>query len=212
MKPSLAPCACLVAALVACGSSVDPDSGGTSSGGGGGGTTTGTTTSTTSTTSTSSEGGAGGGTGGGSCSGYVDVAADNGAPTHYATFCSGGWGSGESSTAVGYLFEGGPAPGVQVFQIVGCLGAGPGSEGITLGVDDATAPGTYTKGSTQWIDPGGGAWGVEGDPFDVTITKLDPVGGVVEGTFSAMVTHGGNAAHALSGAFHVCRVSDMLAP
>lgn len=81
-----------------------------------------------------------------------------------------------------------------------------------MSVDKATAPGTFTVGSVNWTDQNGMQWSSAQFSPKVTITKLDPVGGAIEGTVSVMVTQGGNAAHTLDGAFHVCRVSDELAP
>jgi len=46
------------------------------------------------------------------------------------------------------------------------------------------------------------------------LAKYGAVGDSIDGTFTATVTHvmNGNAAHFLSGSFHVCRVQDELTP
>ena len=195
--------------LAACGSSVE-----TIGGSGGANTTTthtgtGTTTTTTTTTWTSSGGGSGGGS---PCAGEIQLVVDNGSPEILTSICQGAWGSSESSKAVGYIFSGGPYPGTQGLVVLGCAGPEAASEGILLSPADAIAPGHYTAGTTSYTDPGGITWGVSGDPFDMTVTALGPVGGSIQGTFSVMVTHGGNAAHDIEGTFDVCHVTDLNAP
>jgi hypothetical protein len=46
------------------------------------------------------------------------------------------------------------------------------------------------------------------------VTTFPAVGSAIDGTFTATVSHvmNGNAAHMLSGSFHVCRVQDELTP
>lgn len=193
-------------AVLACGGTVSTTTGGT------GGSTSSSSTTTGSGGSTSTSTGTGGAGGAGGCVGFLDVTADNGAPVHYGSVCADSFGSNESSTALGYVFSGGPAPGVQALTLLGCVSAAPKSEGIVLSLSDAVAPGTFTKGSVTWTDPGGIPWGVEGDPLSAVVTALGPVGGAIDGHFTAMVTHGGNAAHNVEGTFHVCRVNDLLAP
>ena len=147
------------------------------------------------------------------CSGYVDVVADNGAPQHFGSICAGSWGTNQTTSAVGYLFSGGPAPGVQRLEIAGCASSSAVSTtpGISLSASDASSVGTYTVGTTSYTDAAG-TWGFANDPFHLVVTRLDAAGGVIEGSFTAMVTHGGNAARSLTGSFHVCRVPDELAP
>src|SRR6185503_6039955 len=212
-----------VSFLVACGGSVESstDSSGTSSGDtsgtGAGGAATSSSTGTgaggasSTTSSTSGTGGQGAG-GGSACAGYIDLVEDNSAPKKLTSICQGSWGSSESTTAVGYSFSGGPFPGVQALEVAGCAGPGPKSQGIHLSASDAMNPGTYTKGTTFYTDTNGIDWGAANDPFKVTFTTIEAVGGVIEGTFSVIATHGGSAAHTVTGSFHVCRVQDELAP
>ena len=198
-----------VGLCAACGGKAVIDGSSTGGTGGAGGTSTTTTTHTTSTTSSSSSTGGAGGT---ECLGELEVVVDNGAPVPFASMCQGAWGSDESNKAVGYMFSGGPAPGSQGLVVLGCAHSYAGSQGIILAPRNATSPGTYTAGTATYTDENGGSWGADGDPFHMTVTKLGPVGGSIEGTFQALVTHGGNAGHNVSGTFNVCRVSDMLAP
>jgi hypothetical protein len=210
--------------LLACGGSVDAtsqSSGGTTSGSSSSGASSSSSSSSGASSSSSSSSGAGGassssssssGAGGGPCSGYLDIAADNGAAKHYASICQNSWGSNETTTALGYEFSGGPAPGVQRLNLVGCVGPGANSEGIDISMDKATTPGTFTVGTVSWTDQNGATWVSGNFAPKVTITKLDPVGGVIEGSVGGMVSQGGNAAHTLNGTFHVCRVNDELAP
>jgi hypothetical protein len=148
----------------------------------------------------------------GGCAGTIAVAVDNGGLEHFDSICNGSWGANQTTGALGYLFSGGPFPGVQTLDIEGCVSANANSEGLLIALDKAMAPGKYTKGSVTYTDKNGVAWGVANDPLSVTVTRFDAVGGVIEGSFNATVTHGGNAAHSLGGTFHVCRVSDELAP
>jgi len=193
----------------ACGGSVE------SQGGSGGASTTTTGQSTDSTTTTSSSitwTSSSGGGGSSPCVGEVQVVEDNGSPQVFGSICQGAWGSEQTDKAVGYIFMGGPAPGAQGLVILGCAGPQAASPGITLAPTDALTPGTYTAGATSYTDSQGNTWGVSGDPFELTVTTLGDVGGSIVGTYSVMVTHGGNAAHDVSGSFDVCRVPNLLAP
>jgi hypothetical protein len=136
---------------------------------------------------------------------------DNGALQHWSSNCASGWDPSATS-AIGYAFAGGPVGAPHGIQIVGCKSAAAQSEGIQFRVLDAQGPGTYTMGSTQYTDTTGVTWGFDTDPFKVTLTKVESTGGVIEGTFSEFVTHGGSAAHSIAGSFHVCHVMDLLAP
>lgn len=203
--------------LAACGSSIETSgSSGTASGSGGGGAASSTGTTSTSgtgggsSTSTSSSSGAGGEGGSGGC--YIDLVQDSAAPSHLTSICQGSFGADKSSEPVGYFISGGPFPGVHKLVIQGCADMGAQSHGIQLSADDAMGTGTFTMGTTYYTDLNGGDWGVAGDPFSMTVTKLEDVGGVIEGTFDVMVTHGGSAAYDVSGSFHACRVPDLLAP
>jgi hypothetical protein len=144
------------------------------------------------------------------CMGSIDVAVDNGAPVHWTAICFNAWGSMWSQTAVGYLFSAGPSPiGVRV---EGCENSGDLTEspGIRLMTSNAMTPGTYTMGSIQFTPMAGMNWStLTGAPFEVKITKLDPVGGYIDGTFSGVVAAPGGG-HSLAGSFHVCRVEDQL--
>ncbi|MFO0758963.1 MAG: hypothetical protein U0359_20895 [Byssovorax sp.] len=198
-------------------------SGSTTTGTGGSSSTTagtgGSSSTTTVTTTTTGAGGQGGastttttGAGGsGGCSGSIDLVADNGAPVHLASHCMGSWGD-PSVGAEGYIFMGGPAPGIERLEIIGCKSDAANSEGVHLSAKDVMGTGTFTVGTTYYTAPDGSMWGVDGDPFEVKITSCGMVGDAIDGTFTAMVTHGGNAAHSLEGSFHVCRVEDELAP
>jgi hypothetical protein len=50
------------------------------------------------------------------------------------------------------------------------------------------------------------------DPFELDVTALSAVGGAIEGTVQATVSHGGDAALDLAGSFHVCRAPDEVVP
>ena len=135
-----------------------------------------------------------------------------GAVQHFASICEGGWGANESMTAVGYRLSGGVAPGLDQLDIVGCAGPGSASAGIQLYTTKASAPGTYTEGSLSYTNANGLTSSSVNDPYKVVITKLEEVGGVIEGTFTGTVTEPTDGKITLTGSFHVCRVADELVP
>ena len=196
--------ASLALLLAACGGNVEIGSSGATSGAGGS-TATGST---------------GAGETGGACVAYVDPVVDDGAPHHLTSVCASGWNPQMSPQPIGYLIEGGVVPpvdgGVSLggprLEIFGCASAAPGSEGVELLAYDVTAPGKFTVGLTRYTDAGGLSWGMMSDPFVLHVTKLGAVGDSIEGTVTATVTHGGNAAHTIAGSFHVCRAPDELVP
>jgi hypothetical protein len=192
------------------------------SGGAGGSSTGGTGGQTTTSMATGGGGMAGsGGTGGqttttttsgtGGCEGSIELAVDNGAAQKLTSTCNG-YQSPDSTQAQGYAFSGGAVGSPSGVRIIGCQSVQPNAFGVIFQALMANGVGMYTKGSTTFIDQAGNSWGVDGDPFQMTITKYEPSGGVIEGTFNATATHGGNAAHSLTGSFHVCHVQDLMAP
>lgn len=190
--------------LAACGSTVETI-------GAGGATASGSTWSGTSTVTTSSDATTtSSGSGGGGCAGAIDAHIDGTAVT-LASACADKAGDGTPS-AQGFQFGGGPVGAPSGLVIEGCVGPYAGSRGLVFQLLDAWSPGTYTKGTVRYTDENGGTWGVGGDPFDVEVQALGPTGGTISGTFKAMVTHGGDAAHAVDGSFAVCHTADFLAP
>lgn len=146
------------------------------------------------------------------CRGRIDVTVDNGAPQRWASPCSGSFDASQANGAFGYAFSGGFFGAPHGIRVVGCATTAVGSRGVTLSALNAAGPGVYVEGSTQYTDPSGGMWGTSGDFFHMSITRADPVGGVIEGSFSVVATQGGSAAHNLAGTFHVCHTPDLLAP
>jgi hypothetical protein len=197
--------------LLACSSSVQSGgsgggsgTGSTTTGAGGDSSTTGNSTSTGASMMTTTGAGGSGGCGGA----YIDVVADNGAPVDFASACNGS----QDMEPSGHLFAGGPVGAPMGLTLSGCASMAPMSQGVSFTAFNAMMPGTYTSGTTQYTDASGVTWGMNGDPFSMTVTKLDPVGGAIDGTFTVTVTHGGSAAHNLTGKFHVCHVMDLFAP
>ena len=99
-------------------------------------------------------------------------------------------------------------------RIQGCASSAANSPGIELQANDAVGPGTYTTATAYYTDSVGSTWGFANNPATVTITKFEVVGGVIEGSFTANVRHimNGNAAHSLTGTFHVCHTATQAAP
>jgi hypothetical protein len=188
-------------------------SGGTASGGtaGSGTASSGSTSTGTSSSGSSSSGSSSTGTGGAVCAGYIDVISNRGF-SHFITACQGAWGTNESSTALGYHFSGGVFPGFNEIDLLGCADMSATSAGIHLSARNASAPGTFTSGDMSYTDANGGSWYTTGESYQVVITKLENPGGVIEGTFSVKATGPADTTITLTGSFHVCRVSDELAP
>ena len=194
--------------LAACGSNAELRAAGATSGAGG------------ATAASASSAGSSSGVGGAACAGYIDLAVDDGAPQHLASCCAGEWNPQMSPQAIGYLIQGGVVPFVDGgpsldgprLEMFGCASAAPGSEGVELLAYDVTAPGNFTIGLVRYTDAGGQSWGVMSDPFVLDVTQLGVVGDFIEGTVTATVSQGGNAARAIEGSFHVCRAPDEIVP
>jgi hypothetical protein len=124
----------------------------------------------------------------------------------------GTWGSNETMTAVGYHFAGGAAPGADEIDIHGCATSGNNSPGLLLRTPKVTAPGTFLDGEADYVDAAGVPLSTAGDPYKIVITRLDPPGGVIEGTFDATVTGPTDGKKTVTGTFHVCRVGDQDVP
>jgi hypothetical protein len=124
----------------------------------------------------------------------------------------GSWGSNETMTAVGYHFAGGAAPGADEIDMNGCAGTGNNAAGLQFQTPKVTAPGTFLDGAVSYTDAAGVTLSTAGDAYKMVITRLDPPGGVIEGTFDATVTGPTDAKRTLTGTFHVCRVANEDAP
>jgi hypothetical protein len=185
-----------------------------------------TSAETTSTSASGSGGAAGEGGSGGMggadlqepCEGYLDVSIDDGPQRRYAASCPeswlwGGqtWQSAEQATAYGWVSSGVPNATTILLNAVACTSGDLGAEGFQFAVDDATAVGEYInpwQGYAIWHDGTGNAHGGCCDPFRMDLTRIDAVGGIIEGTFTADPGFGpGNPKH-IVGAMHVCRAPD----
>ncbi len=161
---------------------------------------------TTSSSSSSSSSGAGGSP----CQGpgTVDVVV-GGQAAHFTANCaSDTFNPTGVATAVGFLTEGGVAPGVSILHVYGCATTATGSAGLSLSVGDVTAAGTFTDGSVTYTgglsNPGS---------LDVVVTKLGAVGDTIEGTLSGVLTAPPTElAIAITGTFSVCHSEDQLVP
>jgi hypothetical protein len=145
--------------------------------------------------------------------GSITLVIDNGAPKQLTSLCDTTWNPSSATSPIGYVFAA-PVPPTQELRIQGCAMAAANSEGLHIALTSASGPGTYTAGLVRYTDTVGSPWGWPNDPFSVKITTYDMTGGIIEGTFTATVSHimNGNAAHTLQGSFHVCHVQDELAP
>jgi hypothetical protein len=110
-----------------------------------------------------------------------------------------------SSAAIGFLLQGGPAPGLHDLHIVGCQFPMVGSQGIQMIAAGVTAPGQFSAGTMSYTDPMGQQWSASA--FQVNVTKLGPVGDTIEGWYFGMLQHG-TASMEVKGGFQVCHVPD----
>ncbi len=91
--------------------------------------------------------------------------------------------------------------------IQGCASPAMDSQGITLDVAGAFAPGTFTIGSAQYRQPGSTAT-VTVSGGTLQVDELDPVGGTIKGSFD----QGFPELTEVQGTFVVCRAPDIDAP
>jgi hypothetical protein len=178
------------------------------------------TTSTGSTASTSSTGSTGSTsttytfTGVETCPGedtWIELSIDGGEPLLLTSVCTGKYwknGQGETEGPVGFYTTN------PVIAFVGCLSPDPESLGVLVYGSGPPAVTTYEGGSANFIDEDGDLWGYTfSSETTVTITVLEPTGGVIEGSFETEVTSiSGKEKLPLSGAFRVCHVTDVLPP
>jgi hypothetical protein len=101
--------------------------------------------------------------------GYVSLNVNQGPPVQRGSTCATAYNPVQVTTAEAYVTQGGAAPGIYQLSIYGCASTAPASEGISIILDDAHTPGTYTKGVVRYTDPMGSGWGYSNDFFQVTI-------------------------------------------
>ena len=117
-----------------------------------------------------------------------------------------------STTPVGYIMQGGPPPGESNLDIFGCVSDATGSQGISITVPGVTGPGTFTDGTADYTEAGGGTSSDNG-ALKVVITTLGAVGDTITGTLSGALTHPPSLiATEITGTFSVCRVGDQNVP
>jgi hypothetical protein len=189
----------------------------TGTGAGGSASTTASSTSSSGSTTASSSGstttGGGGAGGGGACQGYIDVDED-GQPLEsmLTASCPGEWGSSTSSTADGFLEQGGPAGAPAYLTVAGCASNGNGKLVLSVIVSDLNPSlvGTYTNGTVTYADPSGASYDMSENPFKLVVTQAGSApDGLIDGTFAVEASNGGSTlAHSLTGSFHVCHVPD----
>jgi hypothetical protein len=122
------------------------------------------------------------------------------------------WNPSGATAALGYLMEGGPPPGFSNLALYGCATSAANSLGITVQVENVTSTGTFTSGSASYTDEQGNMWMTTG-PFEIDITRLDGVGGMIQATLTtSIVDPPSQVAQSLSATFAVCHIEDQLAP
>jgi hypothetical protein len=119
---------------------------------------------------------------------------------------------GDTTGPVAYTPKGGILPSM---DIEGCADPNVGHPELSLSESAISAPGDDPAASAIFRDENGTVWGTAPptSPASVTLTHYEEVGGVVEGSFLAKVTHPGAAADlVISGQFRVCHVQDVPKP
>jgi hypothetical protein len=168
------------------------------------------TTSSSSSSSTSSSTSSSGST---ACVGSVALTV-GGTPAHFSSDCATDtWNPDGVTTALGYLLEGGPFPGISDLEIYGCVSTAAGSQGISISVPNVTAPGTFSDGSASYTLSNGGGTFTNPGSLNVVVTTLGATGDTIEGTFSGgLFDPPTTLTLDVSGSFTVCHIKDELTP
>jgi hypothetical protein len=83
---------------------------------------------------------------------------------------------------------------------------------VTVSAKGQMGLGSYSEGTAAYTDMAGDSWiNASRTSFQANITRLEVVGGIIEGTFSTTVAPqgGGDDTHPLEGTFLVCRAMDV---
>jgi hypothetical protein len=115
-----------------------------------------------------------------------------------------------SNAAIGYLVQGGPAPGISDLHIVACSGPNPKSEGIHIIQQNVMGPGMFFGNGTTFVDALGTPWTAL--MIEVNVTKLGPVGDTIEGNYFGSFGGPGQPLLNVKGDFHVCHTPDQEVP
>jgi hypothetical protein len=180
-------------------------------------TTTGTTftTGTTGTTGTTTIGTTTIGTtttvpfacGGGS----ISLAVDSGPMSELPWICNDPpWNPGQSTTPIGYLVQGGPPPGVSIFNLLGCMTNAPGARGIHVQAQNVMGSGNFNDVSVTYDDGNGTTFTSVAGKSELEL-NLVPLGLWLTGSFDSLVAAGGQS-HWVSGGFNVCHAPDEQLP
>jgi hypothetical protein len=134
------------------------------------------------------------------CGGYIDLSVDDGASSKLVHECPAGPGDwwAESPDPAATVMT--VSMGMNV-QGSGCSNDADHDLSLTFTLDTDDSALTYIDASgVTFSNPYLGAF-----PPSIQVTSVGPVGGTVDGTFSAMV-QSQTGMHSVSGSFHLCRV------
>lgn len=140
--------------------------------------------------------------------GYIELSVAGAEPVLLKSVCRhSGWTYGRDETSMSLGFY---TLGAKGINIAGCLTASTEKGvGVLASSHGTPAVGTFTEGGSNYIDEEGNHYGYQGAPTTFTVTKLEPTGGMIEGSFASAVTAGYPDMIPLSGTFRVCHVTDV---
>lgn len=137
-----------------------------------------------------------------SCSGWFFDLVVDGATSSLTSSCS--YAAPLAPTPFGVM----RLDGVLLFEA--CASDSASSQGVSGFIDakgGVNGPGTYTLGGLEYTGTDGLASGDASGGFQVIITQLGPVGGLIDGSLQMTVLENG-ATHMVQGTFALCRVPD----
>ncbi|MFO0761416.1 MAG: hypothetical protein U0359_33365 [Byssovorax sp.] len=143
------------------------------------------------------------------CAGSEVEVIDDGAKVKLGSSCAANMGLTDSTHPLGYYVESGFFSRGSELVLDGCKDERPGSTGVEITVSGSKRPGAELRGTLVYTDPEGAIWTAEGDDLALSITNVGDVGGVIRGTFAALVTRERTReTKGIHGNFRVCHVLD----
>ncbi len=144
--------------------------------------------------------------------GFVYLESCSGLSATFYAACASSYDPTMWGGALGYLVEpqfppaGGAGNNLDVY---GCATNSPASQGLALIAVNATGPGTFSTADAVYQDGMGHTWTATGGGVTLTVQKLDPVGGSIEGSFEGTMSADDDPTPvSFVGTFQVCHTQD----
>lgn len=120
------------------------------------------------------------------------------------------WSSGLGVGSGPFAFE--TTKGVPAVAIAGCASMEPWAQGVLVYGFGLPLLGGHEEVLSNYIDEAGSLHAYDGTPSSMDVTTYEPVGGLVEGTFTTAVVAGQGEELPIAGEFRVCHVAWVEAP